>query len=340
MSEIVDFGDTLLFDDALTYTAISIFSKSSKSSFDYIKVDSVDDLNNLPDRDFIDIKYSSIDSEKWRLLDEDEFSNIRKIESFQPLDEVSGIHTGIATLKDSVYIVDAVDLDNEYFTITYEGETYRIEKEITEELVKISAIEASSDLKNNAKRIIVPYKKQIQRTLTGDGKQVETTIIPEDELKEEFPGTYEYLEAARDELATREKGDGVDYEPWYKYGREQGLEYIGERLYTPTYSSGPKFLHHETEYSLFANGYAVFPKTVDIEILERILNSKVMDYYIRNTSKEIQGDFQCYQKNFIRKFSVPEFSSSEKDELRSLSDQKEIDQYLIKKYGLSLEVSN
>ncbi|WP_152418133.1 MULTISPECIES: Eco57I restriction-modification methylase domain-containing protein [unclassified Haloferax] len=340
VSEIVDFGDTLLFDDALTYTAISIFSKSSKSSFDYIKVDSVDDLNNLPDRDFIDIKYSSIDSEKWRLLDEDEFSNIRKIESFQPLDEVSGIHTGIATLKDSVYIVDAVDLDNEYFTITYEGETYRIEKEITEELVKISAIEASSDLKNNAKRIIVPYKKQIQRTLTGDGKQVETTIIPEDELKEEFPGTYEYLEAARDELATREKGDGVDYEPWYKYGREQGLEYIGERLYTPTYSSGPKFLHHETEYSLFANGYAVFPKTVDIEILERILNSKVMDYYIRNTSKEIQGDFQCYQKNFIRKFSVPEFSSSEKDELRSLSDQKEIDQYLIKKYGLSLEVSN
>ncbi|MFK8214521.1 class I SAM-dependent DNA methyltransferase [Haloferax volcanii] len=340
VSEIVDFGDTLLFDDALTYTAISIFSKSSKSSFDYIKVDSVDDLNNLPDRDFIDIKYSSIDSEKWRLLDEDEFSNIRKIESFQPLDEVSGIHTGIATLKDSVYIVDAVDLDNEYFTITYEGETYRIEKEITEELVKISAIEASSDLKNNAKRIIVPYKKQIQRTLTGDGKQVETTIIPEDELKEEFPGTYEYLEAARDELATREKGDGADYEPWYKYGREQGLEYIGERLYTPTYSSGPKFLHHETEYSLFANGYAVFPKTVDIEILERILNSKVMDYYIRNTSKEIQGDFQCYQKNFIRKFSVPEFSSSEKDELRSLSDQKEIDQYLIKKYGLSLEVSN
>lgn len=91
---------------------------------------------------------------------------------------------------------------------------------------------------------------------------------------------------------------------------------------------------------MFANGYAVFPKTVDIEILERILNSKVMDYYIRNTSKEIQGDFQCYQKNFIRKFSVPEFSSSEKDELISLSDQKEIDQYLIKKYGLSLEVSN
>ncbi|RDZ50940.1 hypothetical protein C5B91_21245, partial [Haloferax sp. Atlit-10N] len=89
VSEIVDFGDTLLFDDALTYTAISIFSKSSKSSFDYMKVDSVDDLNNLPDRDFIDIKYSSIDSEKWRLLDEDEFGNIRKIESFRPLDEVS-----------------------------------------------------------------------------------------------------------------------------------------------------------------------------------------------------------------------------------------------------------
>ena len=340
MSKIVDFGDTLLFEDALTYTAISIFSKDSKSSFEYIQIGSIEDVNELSDDDFIDIRYSSIEEEKWRLLDDDEFDNIRKIESYRSLDEVASIHTGIATLKDSVYIVDATDSDGDYYTITYEGEDYRIEKEITEELVKISTIEGLQDLRDNPKRIIFPYKKQIQRTLDGNGKKVDTSIIPKDELEDKFYGAYEYLEAARDKLATREKGDGADYEPWYRYGREQGLEYIGERLYTPTYSNGPKFLHHETEYSLFSNGYAVFPDTVDVEVLNRILNSKVMDYYIRNTSKEIQGDYQCYQKNFIRKFSVPEFTTEERDELISLSSQEEVDRFVIEKYGVDLELCN
>ena len=340
VSKIVDFGDALLFEDALTYTAVSIFSKDNRGNFDYIQIDSIEDVSELSDCDFINVKYSSIDPEKWRLLDDEEFDNIRKIESYQPLDEVAGIHTGIATLKDSVYIINATDPEQDYYTITYEGEDYRINKEITKELVKISTIEDSQELRNNSNRIILPYKKQIQRTLDDSSKKIETTIIPDDKLKKRFPGTYEYLKAARDKLATREKGDGADYEPWYRYGREQGLEYIGERLYTPTYSNGPKFLHHETEYSLFSNGYAVFPDTVDIEVLSRILNSKVMDYYIRNTSKEIQGNYQCYQKNFIKKFSVPEFTTEEKGELISLSSQKEIDRFVIEKYGVDLEVSN
>jgi type I restriction-modification system DNA methylase subunit len=336
VSQIVDFGGNLLFEDALTYTAISIFSKRSKSSFDYIQVDSIEDITQLSADDFIDIRYSSIDAEKWRLLNEKEFDNIRKIESYRALDEIASIHTGIATLKDSVYIIDAADPDGDYYTITYEGEDYQIEKGITEELVKISTIDDLQDLEDNSKRIILPYNKQIQRTLDGSGKKVDANIIAEEELKQEYPGTYEYFEATSGELATREKGDGANYEPWYKYGREQGLEYIGERLYTPTYSSGPKFMYDETEYSLFSNGYAVFPDTVDLEVLNRTLNSKVMDYYIRNTSKEIQGDYQCYQKNFIRNFSVPEFTVEEKNKLISLPNKKEVDRFVIEKYDIDL----
>ena len=340
VSKIVDFGDTLLFDDALTYTAISIFSKDSKSSFDYIKINSVDDLSKLSDKDFIDIKYSSIDPKKWRLLNENEFDNIRKIESFRPLDSVSGIHTGVATLKDNVYIVNETKGESKYCMATHEGDSYRVEKEVTEELVKISDIGSVSELESNSKRIILPYEKKVQKTLDGDGKDVNTNIIPEDRLKQNFSKTYEYLKTVRDELATREKGDGINYDPWYKYGREQGLDYIGERLYTPTYSNGPKFIHHKTEYSLFSNGYAVFPKQVDIEILAKVLNSYIMDYYVRRTSKSIQGGFQCYQKNFIKNFSIPEFTPSEKEVLIGLSDQTKINQFLIKKYGLSLEVGD
>lgn len=339
VSKIVDFGDKLVFSDALTYTAITLFDKQSKSSLDYLQVDDIKDITSIDSSQFIEINYSTLDPKKWRLLDDNEFKNIREIESHRRLDKIAGIHTGIATLKDDIYIINTSDPESEYYTTQLEGETYSIESGITEELVKISTIEKQAELEENNKRIIVPYKTQLQQTLAGGEKNASREIIPEPELKSKYPKAHEYLVAAQDILATREKGSGASYSPWYKYGRKQGLEYVGERLYTPTYSSGPKFLHHENEYALFSNGYAVFPKKIDIDILKKVLNSKIMDYYIRNTSKEIQGDYQCYQKNFIKSFSIPSFTSKEKQMLEDLDSQKQIDKFLASKYELDLEVA-
>lgn len=72
-------------------------------------------------------------------------------------------------------------------------------------------------------------------------------------------------------------------------------------------------------------------KEENILITQKILNSVVMDYYVRETSVSIQGGFPCYQKNFIERFTIPEFTTKELDTLKSLLDKDEIDAFLIEK---------
>ncbi|SDG11657.1 N-6 DNA Methylase [Halorientalis regularis] len=335
--KVVDFGEILLFEDALTYTAITFLDKKRKSQLEYIRIRDESVLGSLSEQDSISINYSSLNPEKWRLLDEEEYQNISIIESYRRLDEIANIHTGIATLKDDVYTVFADSTHDGYYTTELDGNEYLIEPDICRELVKISTVDDDEELEENKRRIIFPYQKvSTQVSLDMNGHRVEYDIIPPERLSKQYPKTFEYLEDARDVLATREKGGGADYEPWYKYGRKQGIEFTGERLYIPTYSDGPQFMHHSNGEALFCNGYAVFPKREDIEILDKVLNSTVMDYYMKKTSKDIQGDYQCYQKNFIRTFSIPDLDSEEKDFLRTEKEQNQIDEFLIDKYGINI----
>ena len=65
-----------------------------------------------------------------------------------------------------------------------------------------------------------------------------------------------------------------------------------------------------------------------------------MDYYVSKTSVAIEGGYPCYQKNFIEKFTIPEFTEKEIKIIRSLSNNNEIDDFLIKKYQLNLHVES
>ncbi|KOH45634.1 hypothetical protein NC99_15470 [Sunxiuqinia dokdonensis] len=65
-----------------------------------------------------------------------------------------------------------------------------------------------------------------------------------------------------------------------------------------------------------------------------------MDYYITKTSVAIQGGFPCYQKNFIEKFSIPNFTEKELSILKNLMDKDEINNFLIEKYNISIQTPN
>ena len=65
-----------------------------------------------------------------------------------------------------------------------------------------------------------------------------------------------------------------------------------------------------------------------------------MDYYVSNTSVFIQGGFPCYQKNFIEKFTIPNFTQVEIEVLHSLNNKIEIDEFLIEKYQVKIQLPN
>lgn len=71
--------------------------------------------------------------------------------------------------------------------------------------------------------------------------------------------------------------------------------------------------------------------------LGKILNSGIMEYYIKQTSVSIEGGYPCYQKNFIELFGIPNFTPTEITFLNKESDKKSLDCFLIKKYGISIK---
>ena len=128
---------------------------------------------------------------------------------------------------------------------------------------------------------------------------------------------------------------------------------FGIRLLTPTFSQKPNFLIVKEKDSLYCNGYTIhynsdqnrstlfdiYPiqKPENIDVLGRILNSNIMDYYVKTTSVTIDGGYPCYQKNFIELFTIPEIDENKIYELKNLNSS-EFDDELMKIYKLNLEL--
>lgn len=334
IERILDFNHLKLFE-AQTYTCITFLNWSTKSFFDYERVDDYETLNFLNNLKYSKIFFKDLNNKKWRLLRQSDQTNIKKIETIgNKLGEIADIRVGIATCKDAIYFIDGNTFKKGFYLKNYNGRAYKIEKDITKPIAKISDFNNQEHLGKNNRRIIFPYQKI-------NGK---IEIIKENDLKKLYPFCYEYLLDVKTELIKRDKGK-VEYPEWFAYARTQGLNFFGKKLLTPTFSAKPRFLLEQDSNALFCNGYAIYldeqnlfikEQQLDLDVLGKILNSCVMDYYIKQTSISIEGGYPCYQKNFIELFGIPNFTKNEIAFLKNEGDKKKIDNFLIKKYGIVL----
>lgn len=341
---IVDFSATKVFN-VQTYTAISFLNKSINEHIEYDRIKKgIAPEQFLKELTFTLNSYSSLNDSKWRLLCGNERHNIAQIEGCgESIGNLFNICVGIATLKDDVYFIQPISEDGKYYYITHNGQPFKIEKNITRSVVKISDMKTPEDINQNTRRIIFPY-------ISTNGKAV---AIQEDVMQSEYPECYNYLLSLKDILAQRGKGKHV-YSPFYAYGRTQGLNRTGIKLLTPTFSKTPRFLFDQDPNGFFTNGYGVYLRNQEkglfgfnliampenLDVMQKILNSIIMEYYVDKTSVAIEGGYPCYQKNFIERFSVPHFSETEIHELRTLNTPNEINNFLINKYHLKLFCPN
>lgn len=324
INKIINFSDNMIFKPVRTYNCIMAMSNSNNEIFKYKKIKKTNDIKKaLQEKDeYIDIETRTIGHQTWHLVDSITKANLEKIESqFYSLKNF--VKTGIATLKDAVYMVEK---DSSGFYKVVNGVRYNIEPNIVREIYKIPEIKKSESLNDIKRHIIFPYR------LEGSRMQ----IIPEDEMISKYKQTYDYLFTQKEVLDGRDKGK-ANAATWYAYGRTQGLQNIGEKLLFPTFSNKPKFTVISDPDVLFCNGYGVFINgMLDIKILEKILNSKIMDYYIKNTSYPIEGGYYCYQKKYIQNFSLPFLNDKQRELILNLNDM-ELEDFLINKvYELDL----
>jgi len=302
--KIIDFGHYRVFQHVLAYTCLIMLDTLQHDHIEYSRIEKETSVNDLISTTYEKVELSNLNPKKWRITSYDDAKYIRLIEhDCIPLTSVLSIKVGFATLKDKVFLISKPL--NGYCEAVHPitKEKYQIENGITTPAVRIADVSSQETLDEAKRCIIFPYTKHNNNWYPID----ETT------LHDMYPKAYEYLIDCRDILSTRDKGKlRVKY--WYEWGRTQGREALGPKLLTKTFSKTPQFFLDESD-TLFCNGYGLFPLQRDIfsldiplKVIQMLLESKVMHYYMKQTSFQIDGDFQCYQKNFLEKFGFPQLN--------------------------------
>jgi len=323
--ELLDFEDHQVFENATTYCCLLFLSKERTERFRYVRASSA---HPSFDANGGTISLHRLNRRRWQLYPDEAHLTIQAIESAgTPLGRLARIGAGIATLADDCYLLDG-ETDGDHYVKVVDGIRYLIEPELTRPILKVSRLKSEEDIRRNRQRILFPY-----RNVGGKHR-----IVPEEDLRKEFPCAYAYLCAVRERLERRDRGKPNPL-AWYAFGRSQGLNSnFGRKLLTAGLNRRPNFLLCEDETTTFYAGYCVQPRNGEsLRVLQKILNSPLLDFYIRQTSRVYQHGYRSYAKAYLERFGIPSLSEESKRALLSTEDERERLAILLESYGIRLD---
>lgn len=318
---IVDFRGHQVFSGKSTYTCLFFLKKEKSEMLHYY----CDENAELSKRfGYTDIPYSILDAEKGWNLNEHKVAS--KLESVGiPLAKFCQSRHGIATLSNKTYIFTPIDETDRFYYLEKETHIYQVEKEICKDIVNSNKLNSDISLDKIKHKVIFPYQ-------LCDGK---ASLIDENVMKHKFPMTYKYLESQRDELARRDKGKGKDYPVWYAYGRSQSLVMPSVKLFFPKIANKP--LHCALVNApnlLLYNGMAfVGEDERKMRILQKIFESNIFWNYIVANSKPYSSGYYSLNGSNIKNFGIPIFTEKEVEELLSIQNKDDINNWLARYYS-------
>lgn len=324
---IIDFGDEKLFESKSAYTCICFLAKE-KSEYLLFKKETSKTLEKNGLQKLNKIPFKDLDFQRgWIINNKQIVENIKRIESAgESLGAKYKIKNGIATLSNDIYIFKPIAENKNYYTLIRNGKKFEIEKGICRDIIKPNILKYEHEIESIKEKLIYPYTNGIKPL----------SMMKEEQLKSNFPKTYEYLSFHKDELQKRDKGNG-DYGAWYAFGRTQALTDKGYKLLFPYMAKDPHFVFTDQKDMMIYCGYAIFNESVEeLKILKRILESKVFDYYMQNTSKPYSSGYLSYAKNYVKNFGVCELTENDRYFLSNGATKDEVDDFLIEKYKIQI----
>ncbi len=282
--KITNYGNIQLFDNATTYSAITIFDRQTHETFTF------EQAKSLTEFDTRKISFYEIKNQKsWQLS----ITPSTKQEGVK-LKDICNIHVGITTLCDKAYIFSIQEIENEpdfVLAKTYFKGLIKIERAILKPIIKASKLKSSTD--EISQYVLFPYRK-----INGKHR-----IIDEESLKTEFPLAYNYLLSIKEELDKRDNGKPNPV-AWYAFGRSQGLDTsFGKKILFSPMNNKPNFVLIEDEESTFYSGYCIKYEG-DYEFLLSQLNSQRLADFIAVSSRDFRGGWKAYNKKALEEFTI------------------------------------
>ena len=295
VESILHFGSDIVFNDASTYTCIVNLQKKA----DELKFVKIKPLNITNSFKFNSIDYSYLSNEAWLLKDKTEISLFDKITKGKSLENMcEGIYQGLITTGDDIFMVEG-EIEDKIFRGYSKALASKIELEagLLKEVLKGQDIKRYLPLRSN-RYVIYPHK------LNSSNK---TVAIEEDNFENVYPKTFNYLLNFKEHLVEKKIRYKTNPKYWYSLHRSREISlFEQDYLITPQLQNYPSFTVKETNVYADAGGYLLLPKKIynSLELLP-ILNSKLLWYFIKNTSSEYGGGYFYFKTKYLEPFCIP-----------------------------------
>lgn len=132
-------------------------------------------------------------------------------------------------------------------------------------------------------------------------------MIPEPEIRKRFPLLYSYLAENKALLSAREKGR-FRGEGWFQYGRQQNIDLTFlPKILVPDIADRASFALDEGGNYAFTSGYGITLRPGVQESPKYVLgllNSSLLDFYLKRISTTMRGGFFRYFTQFIEQLPI------------------------------------
>jgi hypothetical protein len=217
-------------------------------------------------------------------------------------DVADRIFQGLVTGCDPVFILRNNGNGRYYSEAT--GTEYEIETQLMHPLCKGSVNIRRYSINELEKSILFPYK-------LVNGKAV---LLTKQEMVSQYPTAWEYLVENRKKLEAREHGKWK-HAQWYAFGRSQNLsEMEQKKILTPSIAKIASFTLDIDNYFYFVGsggggggGYGITLKPGEqlaYEYILGLLNSRVLDCYLKSFSSPFSGGYFAYNRQYIEKLPI------------------------------------
>jgi len=303
LTQYISFTDIDIFEGATTYTGIFFLQKNSSKNVFYKEYRNVkpnqiaESLPLLEISDFEVVNYEN-NLQNWSFQGKHQYSIIQKLEKFSLLSEFTcNISQGVIPGSDKIYYLNVIEDKGDLLLVSNQlsNEPFLIESKIVKPIIK----------GNNVKRFCVPEWDFViiyPYVLDDSGQK----ILSLSYLEQEFPYTFAYLKSHQKFLYDLRVKYKTNPEEWYGFHRARDIKFLSANKILTTHASiHPSFTVSGLDRFFNQNIYGIeLKENLNIYYFLGVLNSKLIDFVIRNTSSMINGGYYLYKSDYLNKLPI------------------------------------
>jgi hypothetical protein len=300
LAQVVHFGDQQVFAGATTYTCLLFLDNEAQPVIRFVKAHDLAAWRQGEEQVEGELAAEKTMADEWNFVlssDGQLMENLQQ-NSVRLGSLAERMAQGIRTSANEVYVVDLVADHGAHVEARSKmlDMTVTLERGLLLDFLQGREIKAYRTL-SSGKLVIMPYRVE-------SGK---AQLVNESELMQKYPLTHAYLKANKPYLEGRERGrmKGAN---WYAYVYPKNIEVMATpKILVPDIADRAAFAFDGDGRYAFTSGYGITlkPSTAESSMyVLGLLNSRLLDFYLKRISTTIRGGFFRYFTQYIEQLPI------------------------------------